>query len=60
MLIKAEPIIDTVESIIKENNLKNSDFKIIFPSPAKDIFTQKNAYTFSKQEHLIFVCGRYE
>ena len=35
MLIKAEPIIDAVESIIKENKLKNSDFKIIFPSPAK-------------------------
>lgn len=60
MLIKAEPIIDAVESIISENNLKNSDFKIIFPSPAKEIFTQKNAYTFSKQEHLIFVCWRYE
>ena len=60
MLIKAEPIIDAVESIIKENNLKNSDFKIIFPSPTKDIFTQKHAYTYSKQEHLIFVCWRYE
>ena len=60
MLIKAQPIIDSVESIIKSNNLKNSDFKIIFPSPAKEIFTQKNAYTFSKQEHLIFVCWRYE
>ena len=60
MLIKAEPIIDAVESIINKNNLKDSDFKIIFPSPAKEIFTQKNAYTFSKQEHLIFVCWRYE
>ena len=60
MLIKAEPIIDAVESIIKENNLKNSDFKIIFPSPAEEVFTQKNAYTFSKQEDLIFVCWRYE
>ena len=60
MLIKAEPIIDAVESIIKGNYLKNSDFKIIFPSPAKEIFTQKNAYTLSKQEHIIFVCWRYE
>ena len=60
MLIKAEPIIDAVEYIIKDNNLKDSDFKIIFPSPAKEIFTQKNAYTYSKQEHLIFVCWRYE
>ena len=60
MLIKAEPIIDAVESIIKKNNLKKSDFKIIFPSPAKEVFNQKYSYTFSKQEHLIFVCWRYE
>lgn len=60
MLIKAQPIIDAVESIIKNNNLKESDFKIIFPSPAKEIFTQKQAYQCSKQEHLIFVCWRYE
>ena len=60
MLIKAEPIIDAVESIIKEYKLKKSDFKIIFPSPTKEIFTQKHSYTFSKQEHLIFVCWRYE
>ena len=60
MLIKAEPIIDAVESIIKENKLKESDFKIIFPSPAKETFTQKYSYTFSKQENLIFVCWRYE
>jgi tRNA (guanine-N1)-methyltransferase len=56
MLIKAEPIIDAVESIIKENKLRESDFKIIFPSPAKETFTQKYSYTFSKQENLIFVC----
>lgn len=60
MLIKAEPIIDCVEYIIKENNIKNSDFKILFPSPAKVEFTQKQSYIYSKQEHIIFVCWRYE
>ena len=60
MLIKAEPIIDAVEYIIKKNKLKKSDFKIIFPSPTQEIFNQKYSYTFSKQEHLIFVCWRYE
>ena len=60
MLIKAEPIIDAVESIIKKKHLEKSDLKIIFPSPSKIIFNQKNAYTFSKQENLIFVCWRYE
>ena len=60
MLIKAEPIIDAVESIIKNNKLVNSDFKILFPSPTKEIFNQKSAYTYSKQQNLIFVCWRYE
>ena len=60
MLIKAQPIIDAVESIIKTYKLNESDFKIIFPSPAKEIFTQKQAYQYSKQEHIIFVCWRYE
>ena len=60
MLIKAEPIIDAVESIIKDNNLKDFDFKIIFPSPTEQTFTQKQSYEYSKQEHLIFVCWRYE
>jgi len=60
MLIKAEPIIDTVESIIKNNDLIDQDFKIIFPSPSKEIFNQKNAYTYSKHKSLIFVCWRYE
>lgn len=60
MLIKAEPIIDAVESIIKNNKLTNLDFKILFPSPAKEVFNQKNAYAYSKQQHLIFVCWRYE
>ena len=56
MLIKAEPVIDAVESIIEKNELKDSDFKIIFPSPSKEVFNQKYSYIYSKQEHLIFVC----
>jgi len=60
MLIKAQPIIDAVEKIITTPQLKNSDFKILFPTPTEEEFTQKQAYNLSKQEHLIFVCGRYE
>lgn len=60
MLIKAEPIVSCVEAIIKRRKLKKSDFSILFPSPAKEVFTQKIAHGLSKKEHLIFVCGRYE
>jgi tRNA (guanine37-N1)-methyltransferase len=60
ILIKAQPIIDAVEAIIKENKLENSAFKLLFPSPSPEIFTQKQAYSFSKNATLIFICGRYE
>ena len=60
MLIKAQPVIDAVEAIVTPLMKRRSDFKILFPSPSKEMFTQKHAYSFSKVKHLIFVCGRYE
>jgi tRNA (guanine37-N1)-methyltransferase len=65
MLIKAQPMIDAVEAVIADLKKTNStqtlpDFKILFPSPASETFTQKHAYSYSKQEAIIFVCGRYE
>ncbi len=58
MLIKAKPIIDSVEYIIKK--FKLSKFKIIFPSPSTQIFNQKISHSLSKIQDLIFVCWRYE
>lgn len=61
MLIKAKPMIEAVESIIKKiKKNKNKQFKIIYLSPSKQIFTQKLAHTYSEIQHIIFVCGRYE
>lgn len=58
MLIKAKPIIDSVEYIIKK--FKLSKFKIVFPSPSKEVFNQKISHSLSKIQDLIFVCWRYE
>lgn len=60
MLIKAEPVILAVESIIAQHQREESDFSIVFPSPSQEVFSQKSAYGLSKKEALIFVCGRYE
>ena len=70
MLIKAKPMIDAVESIIIKlsswakkfsfNSGWPNSFKILFPSPSKDIFNQKSAHKVSKIQNLIFVCWRYE
>jgi len=58
MLIKAEPIIDAVNSVI--DTAKNTSRAIVFPSPSKMVFAQKHAHVLAKYDHLIFVCGRYE
>lgn len=58
MLIKAEPIIDAVNSVIQ--TVKGTSRAIVFPSPSKEVFVQKHAHVLAKYDHLIFVCGRYE
>lgn len=64
--MKAKPAIDAVESIITPWNKKSkktadkNNFKIILLSPSKKVFTQKQAHTLSKLQHIIFVCTRYE
>lgn len=62
MLMKAKPLIDAIENVIKKNKLlvSKNNRRIIFMSPSKTIFDQKIANTYSMYEHLIFVSGRYE
>ena len=57
MLMMAQPIIDSVESVISKIKW---DFQIIFPSPSAKIWDQKESHFYSKCENIIFVCGRYE
>jgi len=58
MLIKAKPVIDSIENTIKENNLEK--FKIIYLAPSENIFNQERAFTYSKQENIILLAWRYE
>lgn len=73
LLMKAQPAIEAVETIVKSLHVKsqkskknpsfkiqNLKFKIILLSPSKDLFTQKIAHALSDTQHLIFVCTRYE
>lgn len=57
MLLKAKPIIESVEKIISQ--IKWS-FNIIYTAPSKKIFTQKISQNLSESKNIIFVCGRYE
>lgn len=54
MVLKAEPIFDAVES------LKSPGTKVVLMSPAGRTLTQKIAQEYSREEHLVIVCGHYE
>lgn len=56
MVLKVEPIFDAVEEIRR----KNSKSKIILMSPAGRTLTHEIATAYSKEEHLIIICGHYE
>ena len=59
MVLKAEPIIDAIESIYKKDG-NWIDSKIIITSAQGKIFNQKIAKKLSFFERIIFICGRYE
>jgi tRNA (guanine37-N1)-methyltransferase len=54
MIIKLQPIV----AAIKKYRTKNS--KVILLSPQGKQFKQKIAQSYSKQKHLILICGHYE
>lgn len=72
MLMIAQSMIDAVNFIIEKiqknaslgwswnAKLVGDSFQIVFPSPSQNIWNQELAHSFSKNDNLIFVCGRYE
>ena len=58
MLIKAKPVIDSIENTIKKNNL--TDFKIIYFSPSTNILNQEKCLIYSKNKNIILLAWRYE
>ena len=57
LLLKAKPLIDSVEDIIKNISWK---FLILELWPSEDFFDQKFAKESLEYENIILVCGRYE
>ncbi|HLR92120.1 MAG TPA: tRNA (guanosine(37)-N1)-methyltransferase TrmD [Atopostipes sp.] len=58
MLLKPEPIFEAMEEI--ERNDPNTKKRVILMDPAGKSFDQAMAEEFSKEEHLVFICGHYE
>lgn len=57
MVMKPEPIFEAVESLA---GTEGSRPKVVFFTPAGRPFDQSLAHELSAEEHLLFVCGRYE
>jgi tRNA (guanine37-N1)-methyltransferase len=58
MVMKAEPIFAAVEDL--KSRIENRESRIVLMSPAGRRFNQEMAAEFSKEEHLIIICGHYE
>jgi len=64
MVMKPEPIFAAVEElraqIDEKSKIENRKSKIILMSPAGRRFDQSMAERFSREPHLIVICGHYE
>ncbi|MCD1023903.1 tRNA (guanosine(37)-N1)-methyltransferase TrmD [Enterococcus sp. SMC-9] len=58
MLLKVQPIYDNLKSI--EAKTPTVKKRVILLDPAGKKFDQSVAEEFSKEDHLIFICGHYE
>ncbi len=58
MVMKPEPIFKAVEDL--KSKVENRDSKIILMSPAGRRLNQQTAIEFSRESHLIIICGHYE
>lgn len=58
MLLKPEPIFEAIEEITEKHPDTNK--RVILMDPAGKPFDQEMAEEFSKEEHLVFICGHYE
>lgn len=54
MILKPEPLALALNSVDAKSK------RVIYPSPSGRVLTQSLAWELSKEQELIFVCGRYE
>lgn len=57
MVMQAEPVYLACEAVCK--NWENKP-RVIYLTPQGNVFNQKMAEEFSKEEELVFLCGHYE
>lgn len=61
LLLKAKPIIDSIESVISWLGLW-AKFMVLYPSPSDNYYNQTHAHRFAMSDYtdIIIICWRYE
>lgn len=54
MLMAVQPLYDGIKSVLDDSA------RLIFPSPSGKKFSTELVKEYSKEEHLVFICGHYE
>jgi tRNA (guanine37-N1)-methyltransferase len=60
MVLTPQPIFDAVETLKKNESVDAKKPRIVLLCPQGETYTQQKAEEFSKEDHLILICGHYE
>lgn len=60
MVLKIEPLVACLESVLKESEIPREATRIIVTSAKGSLFTQQRAQTYTHYDRIVLVCGRYE
>lgn len=60
MVMKPEPLVEAIETVRREGRAGNSRSKVVYLTPAGELFNQAVARRFAQLDHLILICGHYE
>jgi len=59
MVMKPEPLVEAIEAVAGPKGPERTA-RVVLLSPQGVPFTQRTAEEWARDEHLVFVCGRYE
>ena len=60
MVMMAEPLIEAIESAFTTLDVSIDDTKVIYPTPQGKVWSHDHVIENTKDENLIFICGRYK
>ena len=60
MVLMAEPLIKAIDSAFGILDTSIDDIKVIYPTPQGKIWSHEHIIENTKDENLIFICGRYK